>query len=193
VFKFFKPDLVLLDIILPGKDGLTVCREIRKFSTVPIIIISAKSEEYDKVLGLEFGADDFIVKPFSLKEVRARIRAILRRTEKQAKSAETIETNADSVKFEHFEINIKRYELKLNNKSVDLTPKELELLYFLVSNSNRVFTRDQLLSKLWGIDYFGNSRTVDVHVKRLRDRIDGVSKQWNLKTVWGVGYKFEVI
>jgi DNA-binding response OmpR family regulator len=186
-FKIFKPDLVLLDIIMPDKDGTKVCREIREISSAPIVIISAKSEEIDKVLCLELGADDFVVKPFSAKEVSARIKTILRRTQNVVK-----EPDIEYIKLEHFEISLMNYQLKLKNIVIDTPPKEIELLYFLASNPNRVFTRDQLLDKIWGYDFLGGSRTVDVHVKRLRDKLDGISKEWILKTVWGVGYKFEV-
>jgi len=188
MFKVYEPDLVLLDIMMPRKDGLSVCREIREISSKPIIMITSKSEEFDKVLGLELGADDFIVKPFSTKEVCARVKAVLRRT-----SNPENETDIEIIKFDNLEISLQKYELKLKNKTVDIPPKELELLYFLVSNVNRVFTRDQLLDKVWGFDYLGDSRTVDVHVKRLREKLDGVSDKWNLKTVWGVGYKFELL
>ena len=188
MFKVYEPDLVLLDIMMPKKDGLAVCREIREISSKPIIMITAKGEVFDKVLGLELGADDFIVKPFDMKEVCARVKAVLRRT----KNPEN-ETDIEIIKFDNLEISLQKYELKLKNKTVDIPPKELELLYFLVSNVNRVFTRDQLLDKVWGFDYLGDSRTVDVHVKRLREKLDGVSDKWNLKTVWGVGYKFELL
>ncbi len=187
-FKMYEPDLVLLDIMLPKKDGWQVCREIREQSSKPIIMITAKSEVFDKVLGLELGADDFIVKPFNVKELSARVKAVLRRY-----NAHSSQSNDDVIKFENIEISLQKYELKLGGKSVDVPPKELELLYFLASNSNHVFTRDQLLDKVWGFDYLGDSRTVDVHVKRLREKLDGVSDKWILKTVWGVGYKFELL
>ena len=187
-FKMYEPDLVLLDIMLPRKDGWQVCREIREFSTKPIIMITAKSETFDKVLGLELGADDFLVKPIDIKELIARIKAVLRRC-----STREIPVDNEVVKFHNIEISRQKYELKLRGKSVDVPPKELELLYFLASNYNRVFSRDQLLDKVWGFDYLGDSRTVDVHVKRLREKLDGVSDKWLLKTVWGVGYKFEVL
>ena len=187
-FKMYEPDLVLLDIMLPRKDGWQVCREIREFSTKPIIMITAKSETFDKVLGLELGADDFLVKPIDIKELIARIKAVLRRC-----STREIPVDNEVVKFDNIEISRQKYELKLRGKSVDVPPKELELLYFLASNYNRVFSRDQLLDKVWGFDYLGDSRTVDVHVKRLREKLDGVSDKWLLKTVWGVGYKFEVL
>ena len=185
-FKMFDPDLVLLDIMMPKKDGWQVCREIREFSAKPVIMITAKGEVFDKVLGLELGADDFIVKPFDLKELSARIKAVLRRY-----NAHTKTEDDEVVKFENIEISLQKYELKLFGKAIDIPPKELELLYFLAANCNRVFTRDQLLDKVWGFDYLGDSRTVDVHVKRLREKLEGVSEKWVLKTVWGVGYKFE--
>ena len=187
-FKDYDPDIVLLDIMLPKKDGWQVCREIREFSPKPIIMITAKDEVFDKVLGLELGADDFVVKPFDMKELSARVKAVLRRYQ-----AHIVQNDEDVIKFENIEISQQKYELKLCGKSVDVPPKELELLYFLASNSNRVFTRDQLLDKVWGFDYLGDSRTVDVHVKRLREKLEGVSDKWILKTVWGVGYKFELL
>ena len=187
-FKVYNPDLVLLDIMMPKKDGWQVCREIREISPKPVIMITAKGDVFDKVLGLELGADDFIVKPFDMKELSARIKAVLRRFNAHSR------TNDDEVvKFENIEISLQKYELKLLGKAIDIPPKELELLYFLASNCNRVFTRDQLLDKVWGFDYLGDSRTVDVHVKRLREKLEGVSDKWVLKTVWGVGYKFEVL
>ena len=187
-FKMYEPDLVLLDIMMPKKDGWQVCREIREVSSKPIIMIMAKGEVFDKVLGLELGADDFIVKPFEIKELSARIKAVLRRY-----SAHDNQKDDDVIKFDNIEISTDKYELKLRGKSVDIPPKELELLYFLASNYNRVFTRDQLLDKVWGFDYLGDSRTVDVHVKRLREKLEGVSDKWVLKTVWGIGYKFELL
>ncbi len=187
-FKMFEPDLVLLDIMMPKKDGWQVCREIREVSSKPVIMITAKGEVFDKVLGLELGADDFIVKPFDMKELSARVKAVLRRY-----NAHTQTADEEVVKFENIEISLQRYELKLKGKSIDIPPKELELLYFLASNCNRVFTRDQLLDKVWGFDYLGDSRTVDVHVKRLREKLEGASDKWILKTVWGVGYKFETL
>ena len=185
-FKIYEPDLVLLDIMMPKKDGWQVCREIREISSKPVIMITAKGDVFDKVLGLELGADDFIVKPFDMKELSARIKAVLRRY-----NAHTKTLDDEVVKFENIEISLQKYELKLKDKAIDIPPKELELLYFLASNCNRVFTRDQLLDKVWGFDYLGDSRTVDVHVKRLREKLEGVSDKWTLKTVWGVGYKFE--
>ena len=187
-FKIFEPDLVLLDIMLPKKDGWQVCREIREMSSKPVIMITAKGEVFDKVLGLELGADDFVVKPFDMKELSARVKSVLRRYKAHAN-----QNDDEVVKFENIEISRQKYELKLKGKSVDIPPKELELLYFLASNYNRVFTRDQLLDKVWGFDYLGDSRTVDVHVKRLREKLEGASDKWILKTVWGVGYKFELL
>lgn len=187
-FKMHEPDLVLLDIMLPKKDGWQVCREIREISSKPVIMITAKGEVFDKVLGLELGADDFVVKPFDMKELSARVKAVLRRSLVNGKREDN-----EVIKFENIEISLQKYELKLCGKSIDIPPKELELLYFLASNYNRVFTRDQLLDKVWGFDYLGDSRTVDVHVKRLREKLEGVSDKWLLKTVWGVGYKFEIL
>lgn len=180
------PDIILLDIMLPGFDGWQVCREIRKTSDVPIIMVTAKSETFDKILGLELGADDYVSKPFDAKEVIARIKAVLRRTGGSEKN------NTDEVRFDKLSINIANYEMIVDGKPVDTPPKELELVYHLASNPNRVFTRDQLLDEVWGFDYYGDSRTVDVHVKRIREKLEGVSDAWSLKTVWGVGYKFEV-
>ena len=187
-FKIYEPDIVLLDIMMPKKDGWQVCREIREISPKPVIMITAKGEVFDKVLGLELGADDFIVKPFDMKELSARIKAVLRRYH-----AHTSQQDEEVIRFENIEISLQKYELKIRGKAIDIPPKELELLYFLASNCNRVFTRDQLLDKVWGFDYLGDSRTVDVHVKRLREKLEGVSDKWLLKTVWGVGYKFELL
>ncbi|MCI6006838.1 response regulator [Oscillospiraceae bacterium LCP25S3_E10] len=186
LFEQEKPDLIMLDIMLPELDGWQVCREIRKTSQVPIIMLTAKGEVFDKVLGLELGADDYVVKPFEAKEVVARIHAVLRRTNSNEAP------NVKEVVWDKLSINLTNYELKVDGVQIDTPPKEMELLYHLASNPNRVFTRDQLLDEVWGFDYYGDSRTVDVHVKRLREKIDGVSPQWELKTVWGVGYKFEV-
>ena len=180
------PDLMLLDIMLPGLDGWQVCREIRKKSNVPIIMLTAKSETFDKILGLELGADDYISKPFDTKEVIARVKAVLRRS--ITEESQSIK----EVKYDKLVINLTNYELIVDGKSVDTPPKELELIFHLASNPNRVYTRDQLLDEVWGFDYYGDSRTVDVHVKRLREKLENVSDQWSLKTVWGVGYKFEV-
>jgi len=187
-FKMYEPDLVLLDLMLPKKDGYQVCREIREMSGKPIIMITAKNDVIDEVLGLELGADDYVVKPFDMKKLSSRIKAVLRRYQVHTKQSDD-----EVIKFENIEISLQKYELKLRGKSVDIPPKELELLYFLASNYNRVFTRDQLLDKVWGFDYLGDSRTVDVHVKRLREKLEGVSDKWVLKTVWGVGYKFELL
>ena len=187
-FKMYEPDIVLLDIMLPKKDGWQVCREIREIAPKPVIMITAKGDVFDKVLGLELGADDFVVKPFDMKELSARVKAVLRRYQTHINP-----TDEEVIKFENIEISLQKYELKLRGKSVDIPPKELELLYFLASNYNHVFTRDQLLDKVWGFDYLGDSRTVDVHVKRLREKLEGVSDKWILKTVWGVGYKFELL
>ncbi len=186
-FKIYEPDLVILDLVMPKKDGWQVCREIREMSSKPIIILSAKSDTFDKVLGLELGADDYVTKPFEIKELSARIKAVLRRAQTGMKTTED-----EVVRFDNIEISLQRYELKLAGKTVDVPPKELELLYFLAVNCNRVFTRDQLLDKVWGFDYLGDSRTVDVHVKRLREKLEGISHKWAIKTVWGVGYKFDV-
>ena len=188
IFAAKAPDLVLLDIMLPKMDGWQVCREIRKSSSVPIIMLSAKGETFDKVLGLELGADDYVTKPFEAKEVMARIKAVLRRTKGDGDSRKK---KKKTVIYDKLEINIVNYELKVNGVAVDTPPKELELIYHFASNPNRVYTRDQLLDEVWGFDYYGDSRTVDVHVKRLREKLEGVSEQWALKTVWGVGYKFE--
>ncbi len=186
-FKALNPDLVLLDIMLPGMDGWQICREIRKFSQTPIIMISAKGETFDKVLGLELGSDDYITKPFETKEVVARIKAVLRRSVSQASAESAIK----EVSYDKLTINLTNYDLKVNGVSIDTPPKELELIFHLASNPNRVYTRDQLLDEVWGFEYYGDSRTVDVHVKRLREKLEGVSDKWELRTVWGVGYKFE--
>ncbi len=186
MFDTEKPDLILLDVMMPQLDGWQVCREIRKKSQCPIIMLTAKGEVFDKVLGLELGADDYVVKPFEAKEVIARVKAVLRRcgAQEQKKSKE--------VQYDNLYINMENYELRVRGKQIDTPPKEMELIYHLASNPNRVYTRDQLLDEVWGFEYYGDSRTVDVHIKRLREKLDGVSDQWNLKTVWGVGYKFEV-
>ncbi len=185
-FNALNPDIVLLDIMLPSMDGRQVCREIRKNSNVPIIMISAKNETFDKVLGLELGADDYISKPFDTKEVIARIKAIARRMGSNASEPETKE-----VRYDKLVVNMTRYELRVNDKVLDTPPKELVLLFYLASNPNHVYTRDQLLDEVWGFEYYGDSRTIDVHIKRLREKLQDVSPHWALKTVWGVGYKFE--
>ncbi len=186
-FNALNPDFVLLDVMLPTIDGWQVCREIRKKSNVPIIMLTAKSETFDKVLGLELGADDYVVKPFDAKEVIARIKAINRRIENSTQVSECKE-----VVYDKLVVNMTRYELKVDGKVIDTPPKELELLFHLASTPNRVYTRDQLLDEVWGFEYYGDSRTIDVHIKRLREKLEGVSDKWALKTVWGVGYKFEV-
>ncbi len=185
MFQELSPDLMLLDIMLPVLDGWQVCREIRKFSDKPIIMLTAKGETFDKVLGFELGADDYVVKPFDAKEIVARVKAVLRR------SGSTEKTDVKEVRFDKLIINLTNYELRVDGKKVDTPPKELDLIYHLANNPNRVFTRDQLLDEVWGFDYYGDSRTVDVHVKRLREKLQGVSDKWELKTVWSVGYKFE--
>ena len=185
-FNREKPDLVILDVMMPEADGWQVCKEIRKSSDTPIIMLPAKGETFDKVLGLELGADDYMVKPFETKELMARIKAVLRRYETKDKTVN------EEISYENLSVNLANYELKLNGKIIEIPPKELELLHFLASNPNRVFTREQLLEEVWGFDYFGDSRTVEVHIKRLREKLENVEGNWTLKTVWGVGYKFEV-
>ena len=186
LFRQFQPDLVLLDIMLPVMDGWSVLKKIREDSKTPVIMLTAKGETQDRVSGLEMGADDYIVKPFEMKEVLARIHAVLRRTSPEE------ETQEKRLSFDKLVINLDSYELMVNGQRVDTPPKELELVFHLASAPNRVFTRNQLLDEVWGFDYFGDSRTVDVHIKRLREKLEDVSEQWRLKTVWGVGYKFEV-
>ena len=185
VFKDQTPDIVILDIMLPGMDGWQVCREIRRLSAIPIIMLSAKDETFNKVLGLELGADDYVVKPFEPKELVARIRAVLRRYDRREEAPEQLV-------FPGLLINKSTYSVKVSGNDLDLPPKELELLYFLASNPNKVFTREQLLENVWGFDFYGDTRTVDVHVKRLREKIETEEFKWSIKTVWGVGYKFEV-
>ncbi|MGN0969200.1 MAG: response regulator transcription factor [Evtepia sp.] len=185
LYRSFRPDLVLLDIMLPVMDGWAVCSKIRETDKTPIIMLTAKGETIDKVAGLEMGADDYIVKPFEMKELLARVHAVLRRLGDE-------EEKARRLTFDGLVINLDSYELEVRGKRVDTPPKELELLFHLASSPNRVFTRNQLLDEVWGFDYFGDSRTVDVHIKRLREKLEGVSDQWSLKTVWGVGYKFEL-
>ena len=184
--KEIQPDLVLLDIMLPVMDGWQVCRELRKTMKMPIIMLTAKGETEDKVSGLEMGADDYIVKPFEVKELLARVHAVLRRTGDDGKP------KSKKLTFDKLVINLDSYELIVDGKKIDTPPKEMELLYHLAATPNRVYTRNQLLDEVWGFDYFGDSRTVDVHIKRLREKLEGVSDKWTLKTVWGVGYKFEV-
>ena len=186
-FRASPPNLILLDIMLPGMDGWQVCREVRKVSNIPIIMLTAKDETFDKVLGLELGADDYIAKPFDMKELVARIKAVLRRFQ-QPDSQDDKELS-----FPGLTVNLSQYAVSYMGKPLEMPPKELELLHFLASHPNRVFTREQLLEQVWGYDYYGDSRTVDVHVKRLREKLtDGESMGWQIKTVWGVGYKFEV-
>lgn len=187
LFKETTPSVVVLDVMMPKMDGFQVCREIRRVSSIPVIMLTAKGETFDKVLGLELGADDYMVKPFENKELVARIKAVLRR------SVPT-DTSDKEIVYPNIAINLTNYELKINGDVIDIPPKELELLYYLATNPNKVFTREQLLETVWGFDYFGDSRTVDVHVKRLREKLElaGENVNWQLKTVWGVGYKFEV-
>ena len=187
-FRSEKPDLVLLDIMMPVMDGYAVCHAIRAESSVPIIMLTAKGETDDKVGGLKAGADDYITKPFQMREVLARIEAVLRRSD-----CTPAEKNSRRLSFENMVIDMDAFELIINGKKVDTPPKEMELLFYLASSPNRVYTRNQLLDEVWGFDYFGDSRTVDVHVKRLREKLEGASEKWSLKTVWGVGYKFEVL
>lgn len=186
LFRSFVPDLVLLDVMLPIMDGWAVLRKIREEGDIPVIMLTAKGELGDRVSGLEQGADDYIVKPFEMKEVLARIHAVLRRTGPEDVPAEK------SLSFDKLKINLDSYELLVDGQRIDAPPKEMELLFHLASSPNRVFTRNQLLDEVWGFDYFGDSRTVDVHIKRLREKLEDVSDQWRVKTVWGVGYKFEV-
>ncbi len=185
-FDTEQPDLILLDVMMPKLDGWQVCRKIRKKSACPIIMLTAKGELFDKVLGLELGADDYIVKPFETKEVIARVKAVLRRSGIRQEEKER------QVSYDQLYINMENYELRVAGKQIDTPPKEMELIYHLASNPNRVYTRDQLLDEVWGFEYYGDSRTVDVHVRRLREKLEGTSDRWALKTVWGVGYKFEV-
>jgi DNA-binding response OmpR family regulator len=192
-FESYKPHLMLLDIMLPGIDGYDVCREVRKKSNVPIIMLSAKGEVFDKVLGLKIGADDYMVKPFDSNELVARVQAILRRTGGNGYETHEVtpEEEGECVKYDGLTVNLTGYTVIYNGTMIEMPPKELELLYFLASKPNQVFTREQLLDKIWGYDYIGDTRTVDVHVKRVREKIkDG--KNWSIATVWGIGYKFEV-
>ena len=185
-FDLFQPDVVLLDIMLPVKDGWQVCKDIRSKSSVPIIMLTAKGETRDKISGLDMGADDYVTKPFDVKELIARIHAVMRRTDADAPVEKKLT-------FDKLVINLESYELIVNGVKIDTPPKEMELLYHLAASPNSVFTRNQLLDEVWGFDYFGDSRTVDVHIKRLREKLEGVSDKWSVKTVWGVGYKFEVL
>jgi len=185
-FKSEAPSLVVLDVMLPKTDGIGVCRQIRQISNIPVLMLSAKGETFDRVLGLEIGADDYIVKPFENKELVARIKAILRRYKPSHDSG------VQEVVYPNLIVNLTNYELRVNGNLIETPPKELEVLYFLCSNPNMVFTRDQLLDKVWGFDFYGDTRTVDVHVKRLREKLGADDTHWQLKTIWGVGYKFEV-
>ncbi len=187
-FRAIRPDLVLLDVMMPVMDGWAVCKAIRAEGSTPVIMLTAKGETDDKVTGLKAGADDYVTKPFEMKELLARIEAVLRRTDRSAESPK-----ARRLVFDRLVIDMDAFELTVDGKKVDTPPKEMELLFFLASSPNRVYTRNQLLDEVWGFDYFGDSRTVDVHVKRLREKLEGVSDKWSVKTVWGVGYKFEVI
>lgn len=191
-FAIYQPNLVLLDLMLPGIDGYEVCREIRRTSSVPIIMLSAKGEIFDKVLGLELGADDYIIKPFDSKELVARVRAVLRRFHPETKDAPEPATQPTGtfVAYPDLIINLSNYSVQYYGENIEMPPKELELLYFLASNPNQVFTREQLLDHIWGYEYYGDTRTVDVHIKRLREKIKDHS-DWSLATVWGIGYKFE--
>ena len=193
VFPEFQPNLILLDLMLPGIDGYQVCRELRSTSQVPIIMLSAKGEIFDKVLGLELGADDYMIKPFDSKELVARVKAVLRRYQLpvQMPASSVTEQHGNFVEYPDLIVNLTNYSVIYNGHSIELPPKELELLYFLASSPNQVFTREQLLDHIWGYDYIGDTRTVDVHIKRLREKIKGNDK-WALTTVWGIGYKFEV-
>ena len=185
-FQKNPPSLMLLDIMLPGMDGLQVCRAVRQMSAIPIIMLSAKDETFDKVLGLDMGADDYITKPFEGKELTARVKAVLRRTAPS-------EPEKATLSFPGLTVSLEKYEVRFQGKMLDMPPKELEVLYFLASHQNRVFTREQLLEQVWGFDFYGDSRTVDVHIKRLREKLQGSeSLGWQIRTVWGVGYKFEV-
>ncbi len=186
-FRTIQPDLILLDVMMPVMDGWTLCRTIRCDSKTPVIMLTAKSQLDDKIAGLQSGADDYITKPFEMREVLARIEAVLRRSDRNA------EPVTRRLTFDKLTIDMDAFELIIDGKKTDIPPKEMELLFYLASSPNRVYTRNQLLDEVWGFDYFGDSRTVDVHVKRLREKLEGISEKWNLKTVWGVGYKFEVL
>ena len=186
LFKSQTPDFVILDIMLPGDDGFAICKTIRTVSNVPVIMLTAKGDVGDKIAGLEIGADDYMSKPFNPKELVARIKAVSRRTE-------TVVNDGGIISYDNLKIDILNYQLFVSGKEIDAPPKEIELLYCLASNPNKVFTRDQLLNKVWGFEFYGDTRTVDVHIKRIRSKIDGASNSWELKTVWGVGYKFELL
>ncbi len=191
MFKSFQPDLILLDLMLPGIDGYAVCREIRAKSQTPIIMLSAKGEVFDKVLGLELGADDYIIKPFDSKELVARVKAVLRRYNARPEKSSRKDPSGECVEYPGLTVNLSNYSVSYNGHTVDMPPKELELLYFLASSPNQVFTREQLLDNIWGYEYLGDTRTVDVHIKRLREKLPD-SNSWAITTVWGIGYKFEL-
>ncbi len=191
IFREFDPNLVILDLMLPGKDGYEVCREIRQMKDTPVIMLSAKGETFDKVLGLELGADDYMIKPFDSKELVARVKAVLRRYKSAPPKEPEDAPDAKVVEYPHLTVNQTNYSVIYNDQSIDMPPKELELLYFLASHPNQVFTREQLLDHIWGFDYVGDTRTVDVHIKRLREKIKDYGN-WSIATVWGIGYKFEV-
>ncbi|MGN0255298.1 MAG: response regulator [Chordicoccus sp.] len=193
LFATFRPDLVILDIMLPGKDGYEICRQMRQIRNTPVIMLSAKGETFDKVLGLELGADDYMSKPFEPKELVARVKAVLRRSRgsEDTSKADKKKSDVKVVEYPGLIVNQTNYSVIYNGKSIDMPPKELELLYFLASQPNHVFTREQLLDNIWGYEYIGDTRTVDVHIKRLREKIKG-NEHWAIGTVWGIGYKFEV-
>ncbi len=191
IFREFDPNLVILDLMLPGKDGYEVCREIRQMKDTPVIMLSAKGETFDKVLGLELGADDYMIKPFDSKELVARVKAVLRRYKAVSPRPVEVQPDAKIVEYPHLTVNQTNYSVLYNDQNIDMPPKELELLYFLASHPNQVFTREQLLDHIWGFDYVGDTRTVDVHIKRLREKIKDYGN-WSIATVWGIGYKFEV-
>lgn len=188
MFIRYKPEVILLDVMMPKEDGYEVCRKIREKSDVPIILVTARGEDFERIMGLDIGADDYIVKPFSPSEVMARVRAVLRRIKKGEK-----EDNENIIRIDNLVINLEEYSLYIDNQKISLTKKEIETMWTLASNPNKVFTRDNLLDSLWGFDYFGDSRTVDSHIKRLRAKLDKAPHpKWNIKTIWGVGYKFEI-
>lgn len=189
-FSEYKPDMILLDLMLPGIDGYQVCRMIRNESDVPIMMLSAKGEVFDKVLGLELGADDYMIKPFDTKELVARVKAVLRRTLKRDRHEED-DRQDNLVEYVGLQVNLANYSVIYNDKSIDMPPKEIELLYFLAASPNQVFTREQLLDHIWGYEYIGDTRTVDVHIKRIREKLPG-NEYWSISTVWGIGYKFEL-
>jgi DNA-binding response OmpR family regulator len=190
-FPVYKPDMILLDLMLPGIDGYQICRQIRTESDVPIMMLSAKGEVFDKVLGLELGADDYMIKPFDSKELVARVKAVLRRTTRRDRKEETPEKTENKVEYIGLSVNLSNYSVVYNNRIVDMPPKEIELLYFLAASPNQVFTREQLLDHIWGYEYIGDTRTVDVHIKRLREKLPE-NAYWGIATVWGIGYKFEL-